>query len=295
MSFFEDLVGSLAESGAKGLNDISARNQREAEMKMQSDLSIERAKAAEAIRLDLEEQQRQSKQQRLSQQRQRVEEAAPAATQARELSQAQRLAPSVDGNVMDIIKSKLSPSQMKKFYGVDQGPVAELDDKLGIARKEGLYDAEAVLSAERKQTVDALAALRKEALDQQKADAFDERTAAMIKIGAGNNATSKDVAEIRANAPSKGNTASVEKLTTQKSLTLREIEKLQASVPKAKWGTDPDLVDANARLRRINTLLSDKWEKDAVGDSEPAKPAAPAPGKPAAPAANTPGWSIKKK
>jgi len=293
MSFFEDLIGSFAEAGAKGLNDISARNQREAELKLQNDLAIERAKAAEEIRLDLEERQRQAKQQRLSQQRQEVEAAAPAATQARELGQAQKMAPSVDGNVLDIIKSKLTPAQMQKFYGVDQGPVAELDDKLGVARDKGLYDAEAVLQVERKDTVAAIKAARKEALDQQKADGFDERTAAMIKVGAGHDAA-------RVAAKSAGAAGGGEgKLSLQQAREKRVDLKDQIATLMKEVELGLTKKDAAKPLIESLKAQQNKYDKiiaDGEGAAAPTPKPAPAP-KPAAaaPAANTPGWSIKKK
>ncbi|OXE35711.1 MAG: hypothetical protein CGW95_12215 [Phenylobacterium zucineum] len=215
MSFLGDLVGSFAESGAKGLNDISARNQREAEMQQQNDLAIQRQKAAEAIRLDLEEQQRQAKQQRLSDQRQQVEAAAPAVTQARELSQAQQVAPSVDRNVLDTIKSKLSPTQLQKYYGVDTGPVAALDDKLTASRQLGNYDAEAVLQNERKETVASIAAARKDALETRRLDQGDNKMDTLMAIAAGHDKARTDAADIRANAPGKAGGDSVTKLMDQ--------------------------------------------------------------------------------
>lgn len=290
MSFFEDLIGSFAEAGAKGLNDISARNQREAEMKLQNDLAIERAKAAESIRLDLEEKQRQAKMQRLSEQRQEVEAAAPAATQARELSQAKKMAPSVDGNVLDVIKSRLTPAQMQKYYGVDQSPVATLDDKLGVARDKGLYDAEAVLQNERKETVAAIAAARKDALEQARLAQGDNKLDTMLAIAAGHDAT-------RIATKAAGSSDRTEKLDQQKARERRiDVQNQKASVvAQFKEGLIKK-ADAEARIARLEKL-ENKYQaiEDAAEAGEPAPKPGPAPKPAAAPAANTPGWSIIKK
>jgi hypothetical protein len=281
MSFFEDLVGGLAKSGAQGLNDISVRNQREDELKMQNDLAIERQKAAEGIRLDLEEKQRQAKQQRLSDQRQQVEAAAPAATQAREISQAQRLAPSVDSNVMDTIKARLSPGQVQKYYGVDTSAVGPLDDKLGIARSKGLYDAEAQLQAERKDTVSAIAAARKDALDQQRANAQDDRNIVAEQRNANTLAGvlatvqgRKDVAETRANAPGKGGGDNVTKLMDQ---TRKRMDSL------LKQGDD-DTPEYRNLQEYWTSLLDDQKAGRAArrGDASPAATTQAPAGKPAA-------------
>ena len=270
MSFFEDLLGGLATSGAQGLGEISARNQREDEMKLQNELAIERQKAAESIRLDLEEKQRQAKQQRLSEQRQAVEAAAPAATQARELSQAQKMAPSVDGNVMDVIKSKLTPAQMQKFYGVDQGPVATLDDKLGVARDKGLYDAEAQLSAERKQTVESIRDANKAALDQRRLDLQQEQIAA----GERSAARRADATEYAADARAARTSSDQMKysLTTDKANLLRELAQYSKD---GRDDTDPAVKAARESLADVNQLLSEHRSGIKTGASKPeSKPAA---------------------
>ena len=293
MSFFADLVGSVAESGAKGFGEISARNQREDEARLQNELAIDRQKAAEAIRLDLEEKQRQAKQKRISDQNQAVEAATPAVTAERELSSAQKLAPSVDGNVMDIIKSKLSPEQMTKFYGVDNSPTAVIDDGLKVARRDGMYEAEDQLKEQRKITVAAVEAARRAANDERKIDQGDAKIDATIR--GQDQATARVLAaiagrsEVAANRAAGGGSktsVAVEKLTSQKSLTLREITELREASTNAKTlAVNPDYIDAQKRLKRINELLSDKWEKDV--NEDPAAPAA-AP-KPAAPKPSTPG------
>ena len=292
MSFFADLIGSVAESGAKGLGEISARNQREDEARLQNDLAIERSKAAEAIRLDMEEKQRQAKQQRISEQNQAVEKATPAVTAERELSSAQKLAPSVDGNVMDIIKSRLSPEQMTKFYGVDNSPTAVIDDGLKAARQGGMYEAEDQLKEQRKITVAAVEAARKVAREEFK-DADTMRRTDIQEQNANTNARRVEQAIAKVSGGGSSGNTDLDKKVKLLKLAGRTDSQIADFITEKKQGSVQDLAadflktDPNAGLRNaLTTAQAISKAKELIkltdGDDAPAaapKPAALAAGK----------------
>lgn len=175
MSFLLDLIGSAADAGSKGIGEYQAQEnalerQREAEK-----LAEERALAVDRIRSERAEADRQAKQKRMSQETQDVEAKAQVAGQERQLSAAQRMAPSIDGNVLDIIKSKLTPEQMQKFYGVKDDPLSRVDDQIGVARKEGYYDLEEQLKSAREATRKAIADDMKRQMDERKGERDDRR------------------------------------------------------------------------------------------------------------------------
>jgi len=290
MSFFADLLGNAALSGAKIAGDLSEQEQALARQENASRLDLERAKAVEVLREERAKAAEIAKRERLTSQMASVEQQAPTITRARELASAQGRAPSVDGNVLDVIKSRLSPEQVEKFYGVDNSPVAKMDDKLSVARKGGMYEAEDMLSAARKETVASM----KAALDERKAAAKEAMDAARFEQTErkNDNQFNAQMAAISArSAKGEGGKAAnaVEKLTTMKGLELREIEAIASRVSKRDLPTNPEYIAAQDRLKQINKMLATRWEKDV--DGEPAAPT-PAPGKPApAPAKPSSGYA----
>lgn len=273
MSFLLDLIGSAAAAGSKGIGEYQEQEralerQREAEKG-----AMNRAVELDKIRGERAETERLAKMKRMSEQTQDVEAKATAEGEQRQLSAAQRMAPSVDANVLETIKAKLTPEQMEKFYGVKDNALSRVDDQISVARREGYYDLEEQLKSAREATRKAIAEEYARATTERKLDQTDRKQDELEKNNERRHKESlasigqrRDAAEGRSTKTS----AAVEKLNTQKSNTLREIELLQNSISKAKWGSDPKLKAANDRLDQINNLLSSKWEKDVNGEDAPA-------------------------
>lgn len=202
-SFLGDLIGNLGIAGGAVTKDYIDHQQALEKQKYESDLAMERARAAETLRAEFEtkrdqikaareEADRVAKQKRLSEQGQAIEAQTPAVTAARQLLEAQRVAPSVDSNVMDIIKSKLTPAQIRQYYGVDDSQAATITDSIGIARKHGYYDIEEGLLKERTAAVAAAKAalderrqLHREAKDDREGDQRDRQLDIMAGRAAG--------------------------------------------------------------------------------------------------------------
>lgn len=277
MSFFADLLGNAALSGAKIAGDMSEQEQALARQENESRLALERAKAVEVLREERARAAELEKRQRTVSQMDAVEQQAPAVTRARELAAAQQRAPSVDGNVLDTIKARLSPEQVEKFYGVDNSPVAKLDDRLAVARKGGMYDAEDMLAAARKETVAAMIEARKEreaaakaARDERKDDQRDRQ----LDISAskvGSSGGSSNAAERLEVTRARERRLDIE----------RRIDTTMAKV-KERMITKEDGKKEIARLEDLQ--IKYQQEEDAAAAGKPT----PAPGKPAAAAAAKP-------
>lgn len=274
MSFIADLIGSFAKAGAEAAGDISKENEREREYKLRADLEEAKAKAAEirqsnlAVvraremeknRMQLEDDRAAAKQKRLSNQFADIEAARPEVTAARELSQAQSRAPSVDSNVMQILKSKLTPEQLKNAYGVDSGPVAGIDDSLAIARKKGYYDAEDHLKAARKETIEALDKEFRQRMEVGKAERDERRVGAAEQTA---RAAERRAAAAETRAAGGGSAAeriAVTRLNSERTALNQELANLAAQVqagvlsPKEaaplRAGLSKQLEDVKRRLR----------------------------------------------
>lgn len=242
MSFIGDLIGSFAKAGADAAGDIAKENEREREYQMRADLEEKKAKAAEirqnnlAIlraqemeknRIKLEEDRAAATRKRLSDQFADIDAARPTATAERELSQAQSRAPSVDSNVMEILKSKLSPAELKKVYGVDTGQVAALDDSLAIARKKGYYDAEEHLKSARKEAIAATEAEWKRQMDAAKGERDERAVAAREKVADAALVRAEKVGSGSANATERN---AVARLNSERTALNQELANLAAQV-----------------------------------------------------------------
>lgn len=166
MGLLADLIGGAANTGHEMLTKSIANEEAEAakvreeereavnvrnrvdlmtaaEQKRQSFLSELKATAA---RLKTKEDQ-----QRLSGEAATVEEGAQALSLQRELSTAQQRAPSMDADVLAIVKDKLKPEQLEAIYGVRTASgVDQLDDRIRLARQHGFSDLEKSLITDRR-------------------------------------------------------------------------------------------------------------------------------------------------
>lgn len=187
MGLLADLIGGAASTGQRIVqDDIKAERQR-VDDERQSELAMKRAKELEEYKQATVERLRREKEQRTAQQLDAAEQGGEKRTAARELLSAQSNAPSVDEKTLGLIKSKLSPQQLEKVYGVKTTALDRIDDQISEARKNGSYDALEVLKDARKQTVESMKqelAERKqasqEALGQQRADNDTKRTEALL-------------------------------------------------------------------------------------------------------------------
>jgi hypothetical protein len=152
MSFFADLVGNAALSGEKVLGDHINHQQALDREDHASQLMMDRARTTEALKLDLQEQQRQAQQKRTSEQ---MDQAATGAVDVGKSRRAQELLNAGAGDASTITPEQ---SAVLKQAGRIQGdtPLTGIDDQLTAARKGGLHDAEAQLTAARKETVQSM-------------------------------------------------------------------------------------------------------------------------------------------
>lgn len=146
MSFLGDFVGGAAEAGAGIIgNQIKVDQEtesRERLARLNNELETERQKTIAQTKIELEEQLRQSQQKRTADQFAQIQPEAEKIAKERDLSTANRVAPSVDDKTMGIIKSQLSPEQQQKFYGIKpQTALSNIDDQIAAGNKLGAYDA----------------------------------------------------------------------------------------------------------------------------------------------------------
>lgn len=287
MSFFADLLGNAALTGEKIVGDKIEQQQRLELEDRQNALAIERQKAIDANRVAAEEKKLQERQARTSQQLQQAEAQAPEISRARQLLEAQGRAPSVDANVLDVIKSKLSPDELKKYYGVKDDAVSRIDDQLTAARKGGMYDAEAALKASRAETVAAIREEWKQRVDETRMD-NDSKRADAAERNAETNA--KRLEKIASGSGGSGSgSLAKERLEVTKAREARVAldNRIKIVLDKKKEG----LMDKKAAQVELFKLegLRDKYQK--IEDGEDAPAAGPT-GKTAAPAkkATTSNW-----
>lgn len=160
-------LGGAAEQGIDVINKrqaIDAQNERDENLKrLRSKLSIEREATIEAVRLQHQADLHNQQQQRLSDQNAVIEREAADTRSAKDVDTANKVAPSVDGAVMDFIKTTLPPEKVREVYGVQEAtPVTQLDDQIAAARQRGFYESANGLRADRRVALSELNANRRE-------------------------------------------------------------------------------------------------------------------------------------
>lgn len=278
MSFLADLVGNAALSGEKVLGDRIQQEQLLARQDHEAELAMARAKMMEELKVKQEKDLAQQKYQRMSENTAAIEAATPGIQQQRQVGEAQQRAPSVDSNVLDNIKNKLTPEQLSKYYGVQNTPVTRIDDQITAARKGGMYEMEAALRTSREGVVKQLKderdadykqgildnqvneSARKEVRDEQRHKEVITATAQRAASGSGKKGT---VGE------------SVEKLTTQWNAVLRGKKDLMDTYGAKRAAEMPIYKQYLADEADITAALRDKRKKpqDAEDTSPTAAPA----------------------
>lgn len=175
MGLLGDLLGSAANTATDILDKDIAHN---AEMERQAasqktqlenqktmadynaNLQKQRDIEVEKLKVTLAEELRQGQMKRLQGQIEQVEKDTPVVTEerkGRKLATAQQTAPSLTAETMGLISQKLSPAQMRKYYGVKQDtPVDAMDDQITAAARSGSLDALAALKEQRKGVVEQM-------------------------------------------------------------------------------------------------------------------------------------------
>lgn len=272
MSFLADLVGNAALTGEKMAGREVEQQKLLERQDHESALMEARARTAAQVKLELEKEEAAAKYKRMSENQADIEAAVPAIQQERQLSAAQRLAPSVDGNVLDVIKGKLTPDQLSKYYGVQDTPVTRIDDQITAARKGGMYEMEAALRTSRKDTVDQLQKEWAQNNGERRTDALETTAAA--------NAKKADAAIIAANRPLAGKRGtvgeSVEKLTTQWNAVLRGKKDLIDTYGAKRASEMPLYKQYEADETDISAALREK-RKRPQDDEDTPTPATPSP------------------
>lgn len=280
MGFLADLIGNAAIAGGNALDTYQKQQFELERQKAESAQALERASAIEKIRADRAEADRLAKMKRQSEQTQDVEANAPAITAARQLGEAQSRAPSVDSNVLDIIKSKLTPDQLKQFYGVNSDAVSTTNDKMAYARQKGYYDVEADLQKDRDYLVKTLAEERKAAAERYRQDQQDARQAETER----HNRAAEGAMWGRINKPDGGGgSGTAERLEVTRAREKRvDIQQQITTVINANKEGLMDTKTAQAELTRLRALQK-KYQDiedgaDAAPAAKPAPSAKPAPG-----------------
>lgn len=175
MSFFESLMEGTANAAANSLGNYQKRQQVLEDDERNQQQAIERYRQQQQIQQDMAEQARQAQQARLQEQMTKAEQGgAVLDAQARE----KQLTGAGVGDV-----STLTPEQeamIAKGRGLKYGDsLSQLDNQLKSARDNGLFDAAAALSSARKEAVQAIREEADRNFKERKADAADDRNAAM--------------------------------------------------------------------------------------------------------------------
>lgn len=160
-------LGGMAEVGLKQLEDQRQADTQQANaermVKINSDLSMKRTEAIDAMRRNAETEQIEAKQRRLSEQSGIIEAEATERRTNREIGTANKVAPSVDGAVMDFLKSTLPADRLEKVYGVKAPTaVSELDDQIAVARDRGFHEPANALRSDRRGAMAELDSNRRE-------------------------------------------------------------------------------------------------------------------------------------
>lgn len=276
MNFFQDLLGNAAIAGGNMLGKQVDREQQAAILQQQReadhDFVLQRQEALDALRAQRAQTDMESKQKRLSDQNAAVDSATPGVTQARQMAEFQKAAPSGDAATMGIVKSKLSPAQMAQYYGVDDSALASIGDQTKVARDKGFYELEAGFKDQRNSVIKQMIEERKAADTTRRLNQKDDqllesarKTDATTATALAAIASRKDIAADKLDAKGERAVAS-EKLTTEKSNALREITMLNDIGP-SRWSSPDDLKNAMSNLSRINKALSSKRDPDGAPTS----------------------------
>lgn len=171
MGLLLDAIGGAAAAGQKMLAD-----QREADLQQEKDVRMaelnskliqQRTEALEVMRLNRG---------RLAEQAEVIDTEAAESRAKRELDTANKVAPSVDAEVMKFIKTTLPPDQVEKYYGVKApNAVDDLNDKISVARQHGFYESENGLRADRKGALAEITGERREHDREKRTTLIEQR------------------------------------------------------------------------------------------------------------------------
>lgn len=298
MSFFSDFVAGAATSASGEITRRQAEQAKIDDEQRQQQLAIERERAVAKMKADMAAQETQAKRTRTNEQMNVIEAAAPEVTRARQLAEMQARAPSATGDTMDIVRQRLSPAEMQKYYGVEDNVVSRMGDKLGIARKNGFFEAEDQLAAAYKETVAQVKADLEEKKFNETVRNNDLKDNRAIDREARNEARDEArhkeaMASINARgARGEGSADEVKLINAYSSLTGRMTQRLaeiREANPAAMGAKLTAIVDSDPELMELKSVMADvksrlPGAKVQPGAPTPAPTAAPAPaGKTSAP------------
>jgi len=163
MGLLSAALGGMADVGLKQIDDERQAERETRLAEFNSKLIQQRTEALDTMRRNRESEVLESKQRRLAEQAETIHTEATERRTNRELETATKRAPSVDGPVMDFLKSTLPPEKVKAVYGVEpETPVSRLDDEIAVARKNGFSESENGLRADRRGAMAQLDSDRRE-------------------------------------------------------------------------------------------------------------------------------------
>lgn len=270
MSFIADLLGNAGLAGEKVIGKQIEQNYALERQQHDSDLAMDRAKAAEALKLDLQEKQRQAQMKRGSEQMQQAEAGGQEIAKSRAL---EMLNQSYGSNhtLADVLPEELDA------FAPKAGPLTAIEDQRAFARKNGLYDAEAQLKGAYDETVKAMRLEYDQRMGERKEDRKDaELKETGRKADLQHEASRAQTAAYAARQSKSDHQGATEKLTTEKARALQELSIL---MDKGNRKADGPRIDSiKAYLVELDGLLAERRGSESKAPAKPdAAPAKPSP------------------